>query len=84
MYFTCHCIALCTYFQAKEDDLVKAAALEVKTSLQRARKELKPHPDHMFTDVYDKLTPRLEQQREEMWRLVKKYKKNYPLDLYEK
>ena len=51
--------------------------------MQKARAELKPPIDDLFTDVYDKLPPRLEKQRQEMWRMVKKYKKHYPADLYE-
>ena len=51
--------------------------------MKKARAELKPPLDDLFSDVYDKLPPRLEKQREEMWRMVNKYKKHYPADLYD-
>ena len=51
--------------------------------MQKARAEHKPHLDHMFTDVYDQVTPRLEKQRKEMWQVVNKYKEHYPVDLHE-
>ena len=70
-------------FQTKEGELLKAAAGEVRRTMQKARSELKPPLDDLFNDVYDKLPPRLEKQREEMWRMVNKYKKHYPADLYE-
>ena len=70
-------------FQTKEAELLKSAAGEVKRSMQKARADLKPPIDDLFNDVFDKLPPRLEKQREEMWRMVKKYKKYYPADLYE-
>lgn len=69
--------------ESKEAELLKAAAGEVRRSMQKARSELKPPLDDLFNDVYDKLPPRLEKQREEMWRMVNKYKKHYPTDLYE-
>ena len=50
---------------------------EVRTSLQKARGEKKTSVEEMFTDVYDRLPPRLEKQRAEMWEVLGKYKKHY-------
>ena len=69
--------------QDKEAELLKTAAAEVRRSMKKARAELKPPLNDLFTDVYDKLPPRLVKQREEMWRMVNKYKKHYPADLHE-
>lgn len=69
--------------QTKEDELLKRVAAEVRSSMQKARAKPKPHIDHLFTDVYDKLPPRLEKQRQEMWEVVNKYKQHYPADLHE-
>ena len=55
---------------------------EIKQSLKRVRRELKPSLDELFRDVYDELPPRLERQRREMWEHVRKYKEHYPLKLY--
>lgn len=60
-----------------EEELKQKAKSEVKRAMQVARAEKKPHPDELFTDVYDELPPRLEKQREEMWALVNKYKEHY-------
>jgi len=53
--------------------------------MQVARAEKKPHLDHLFSDVYDQLPPRLEKQRQEMWEMISKYPDHYkPLvDKYE-
>ena len=53
-------------------------------SFNDAEKILKPNPEELFGDVYDKLTPQLKQQLEEMKKHVKQYKEHYPLDLYQK
>ncbi len=42
-----------------------------------ARKEKKPHLNHMFTDVYDDLPPRLQKQQAEMKEMMDKYKEHY-------
>ncbi len=53
------------------------AAEEIKKEMNIARKEKKPHPNEMFTDVYDALPPRLQKQRDEMWAMTDKYKEHY-------
>jgi len=62
---------------------VKTAGEKVKTSLQRARAELKPNIDLMFEDVYDKLPLRLEKQRAQMKEIIHKYREHYPVDRHE-
>ena len=54
----------------------------MKQALQRAENELKPNVDELFNDVYDKLPPRLQRQRKQMWEVVNKYKEHYPLDIH--
>ena len=51
--------------------------------MQRARSEPKPSINEMFEDVYDQLPKRLQDQREEMWEVVNKHKKHYPLENHE-
>ena len=63
--------------QDNEEEFKKNVKSEIKRAMQAARVEKKPHPDEVFTDVYDKLPPRLEKQREEMWALMNKYKDHY-------
>lgn len=56
----------------------------VMEAFERAEKRLKPHPDLMFTDVYDEMTPQIVKQKDAMWRHIQQYKEHYPLDHYEK
>jgi TPP-dependent pyruvate/acetoin dehydrogenase alpha subunit len=70
-------------YQELEDELKSKAQEEVKRSMQRARSERKPHVNEMFKDVYDELPKRLQAQQKEMWEVVNKYKKHYPLESYE-
>ena len=69
--------------QGYQDDLEKAILRAVKTSMKRARAELKPNIDYLFTDVYDKLPLRLEQQKKQLLEHINKYKQHYPLDKHE-
>ena len=69
--------------EEKEVELKEKVKKEILDAMQRARRELKPHPDHLFTDVYDDLPPRLERQRKAMWEVVNKHQKGYPLKQYE-
>ena len=69
--------------EGREEDLRKRMNQEILDAMQRARGELKPHPDYLFEDVYDNLPPRLEQQRQEMWEMVNKYPEHYPLNKHE-
>lgn len=69
--------------EEKEVELRAKVKKEVMDAMQRARGELRPHPDHLFTDVYDNLPPHLERQRKEMWEVVNKHHERYPLKQYE-
>lgn len=64
--------------QRKDEEMRKSINTEVKTSISRARAELKPNPDEMFTDVYDQVPLSLERQCQQMWEHLKKYKEHYP------
>lgn len=69
--------------EEKEAALRGRAQKEIREAMQRARHELKPHLDNLFSHVYDQLPPRLEAQRRELWDLVNKYSKHYPVKHYE-
>lgn len=56
----------------------------VMEAFEKAEKRLKPHPDLLFSDVYEEMTPNLNKQKEAMWRHVQQYKEHYPLDLFAK
>ncbi len=49
-----------------------------------AEKEKRGKPTDMFTDVYDKLPPHLEKQKNELIEHLKLYKNEYPTDLFQK
>ena len=49
----------------------------------RAEKKKKPNPESLFTDVYDKMTPRLEKQLQAMKSHCTQYKEQYPFDSHE-
>ncbi|CAF1153863.1 unnamed protein product, partial [Brachionus calyciflorus] len=49
-----------------------------------AEQKKRARPQSMFDDIYDKLPNHLIRQRQEMVDHVKMYKKEYPLDFYEK
>ena len=53
-------------------------------AFNRAEKMLKPNPELLFTDVYDKMPKRLEQQLQDMKTHVKNYPEHYPLNTFEK
>jgi len=51
---------------------------DIMESFNKAEKRLKPAVPELFTDVYDKTTPMLEEQKREMEEHVKKYPEEYP------
>lgn len=57
---------------------------QVLKALEEAEKLPKPQIGHLFTDVYDKLTPELEEQQMELLNHLKKYPKEYKLEEFEK
>lgn len=63
-----------------EEDLKQVRAdtqKEVLKELKRASQEKLPKFTSLFDDVYDKLTPNLELQRQELIDLVEKYPEHY-------
>jgi len=68
----------------EEQDLFKKAKEDILIALGKAELEKKPHLDGLFDDVYDKLTPSLEQQKMDLKKHLEKYPNNYPLDQYER
>ena len=53
-------------------------------SFAAAETRKKPNPEYLFTDVYDKMPPHLEEQLAEMKAHVQQYKEHYPLENHEK
>jgi 2-oxoisovalerate dehydrogenase E1 component alpha subunit len=56
----------------------------VLEAFNRAEKMLKPNPELLFTDVYDKMPKRLEKQLKDMKEHVKIYPEHYPVKMFEK
>jgi hypothetical protein len=53
-------------------------------AFQKAEAQKRAMPTQIFEDVYDKIPAHLLKQKNEMIEHVKLYKKEYPLELYEK
>jgi len=68
--------------QDKNEAFKKEIRAEIMRSLKNAEREKKPHLDNMFLDVYDKMTPELEEQMNEMRSHIKKYPTQYPTGDY--
>lgn len=69
--------------ESKEQELVKTARANVLESLKRAEKEKKPKISHLFSDVYDELTPQLKEQQQELNEHLRQYPDFYPIEDYE-
>lgn len=63
--------------QAKEDALVKSHRADILAALQSAEQQLLPPLSNLFEDTYAKPTLVLQEQREELKRLVEKYGQDY-------
>ena len=55
----------------------------LQASMQRACKLKRPSLEHLFSDVFDELPTRLQQQKEELKRHLSKYGLHYPVDSYD-
>jgi len=78
-------IQACGWWSDQEDaDLIKNAKSEVLSAMKNAELEKKPHLDHLFTEVYDKYSLDLENQKNEMYDHIKKYPDQYPTQNYSK
>jgi 2-oxoisovalerate dehydrogenase E1 component alpha subunit len=53
-------------------------------AFHKAEKEKRSKPTDMFDDVYKDLPKHLENQKKELVEHLRKYQKEYPLELYEK
>ena len=70
--------------QEKEEKLQAESQKLVMDCFHNSERLRRARPQSMFDDVYDKLPQHLLKQRNEMVDHIKMYKKEYPLDLYEK
>ncbi|KAK2146731.1 hypothetical protein LSH36_587g01020 [Paralvinella palmiformis] len=70
--------------EADEKEWMKKSRKRVLDAFSDAEKRLKPNPELLFTDVYDEIPKRLQQQLKEMKEHVRKYEEHYPLKMFEK
>jgi 2-oxoisovalerate dehydrogenase E1 component alpha subunit len=70
--------------QAEEDLHKNAIKKELLEAFTQAEKVPKPALRHLFTDVYDELTPQLKEQEAELHRILKAYPEHYPTATYAK
>jgi 2-oxoisovalerate dehydrogenase E1 component alpha subunit len=68
--------------EEKEKALRAQNRKDIMESFQKAEKRPKPEVNDLFTDVFDKLTPLLEEQRKEMYEHIAKYPSEYPTELH--
>ncbi|GAA5807429.1 hypothetical protein MFLAVUS_000790 [Mucor flavus] len=66
--------------QEEEDAYRKKVKKDILVSFTAAEKRKKPALKHLFTDVYDELTPNLVKQQDELLDLIKKYPEYYNTD----
>jgi len=64
--------------------LISSAKSEVLTAVNMAKREKRPHLDHLFTDVYDNLPLEIQAQKKELNDHLAKYRASgiYPTQLY--
>ncbi|KYR01060.1 3-methyl-2-oxobutanoate dehydrogenase [Tieghemostelium lacteum] len=66
----------------REKAFIAESRQTVRDALNRAEKQKKPPISELFTDVYDKLTPNLVEQQNELLDHLKLYADEYPLDQF--
>jgi len=64
------------------DSIQNECRQAVVAAMKTAEAAKKPHLDHTFTDVYDQMPKRLEEQRAELMEHLKKYGDNYHLEQF--
>ncbi|KAG1401530.1 hypothetical protein G6F60_006324 [Rhizopus arrhizus] len=64
----------------EEEDYRKKVKKEILASFSAAEKKKKPALKHLFTDVYDEMTPNLVRQQNELNELIQKYPEYYNTD----
>lgn len=67
-----------------EESFDKEAKSEVMTAFKKADKQLKPNPNFMFTDVYDKMPHRLKSQHQDWKKFILENSNKYPLKNFDK
>ncbi|XP_041352910.1 2-oxoisovalerate dehydrogenase subunit alpha, mitochondrial-like isoform X2 [Gigantopelta aegis] len=71
-----------------DDEMEKEWKVESRKMVMKAfaaaEPRKKPNPEYLFTDVYDKVPPHLQEQLKEMKKHVQQYKEHYPLEQHEK
>ncbi|ORX58988.1 Dehydrogenase, E1 component [Hesseltinella vesiculosa] len=73
------------WWSKEQEDAYRAETKkQIMADFKQAEALQKPSLKHMFTDVYDELTPALVQQQDELHRLIKEYPEYYQLDEFEK
>ncbi|KAM3375638.1 2-oxoisovalerate dehydrogenase subunit alpha 1, mitochondrial-like [Capsicum galapagoense] len=66
----------------KESELVRNVKKQVLEAIKTAEGMEKPALTEMFTDVYDQMPPNLYEQERSIRDSMKKYPKDYPIDLH--
>lgn len=70
--------------ETKDTEYRVQARKDIVEAFNKAEKRKKPLIDEMFTDVYDKMTPMLEEQKREMEEHIQKYPGEYPTSIHAK
>ncbi|KAJ9445954.1 2-oxoisovalerate dehydrogenase subunit alpha [Diplonema papillatum] len=66
----------------KDKALAAEARGEIVTAMRAGEKKKKPHPQHMFTDMYDELPWHLREQRDNMLEHIEKNRSKYNVANY--
>lgn len=69
--------------EQEEKEWMKESRKKVLLAFQKAEKAVKPNPAEMFGDVYEEMTPHLQQQYQQMKDHVAAYSDKYNLDKYQ-
>jgi len=67
----------------EEQEFLKKSRGDVLVALSKAEGKKKPNINELFEDVYDQMTPNLQEQQKELRQHLSKYPQNYPLDQHE-
>ncbi|NXG67716.1 ODBA dehydrogenase, partial [Hemiprocne comata] len=57
---------------------------QVMEAFEQAERKPKPHPQLLFSDVYQEMPPHLRRQRAALERHLQHYGEHYPLEHFEK
>jgi len=70
--------------EEQDKQFVQEARQQVRDSLGKAEKQLKPDLVHLFTDVYDTIPPHLLEQKQQLEKHLRLYPDEYPIELHSK